>query len=339
MLFNYIIIISLIIVNCFIFYNLNYFSKILNVYDHPDDKRKTHKKITPLLGGPVLALNLLLISFINYTEYGSLIFLDNIFINSKSFYIFYTSLILIFITGYYDDKFNVSANKKLIIIGAILFSLILLDEHAVIKKLHISSLNEIIYMEQFGILFSVMCILLFINALNMIDGINMLASIYVCIIFIFFIFNNVLTYFFIFLLIPLVFIIVSNYFNKLFLGDSGTYLLGFIISYTFVKSYNISETFIPEEIVTVMIIPGLDLLRLSIERLSRNKHPFKADRNHLHHLLIDKFNSIISLIIMISMISIPILLGEIISFNFGIFSALVIYSLVLFTLKYQKLWN
>lgn len=41
-----------------------------------------------------------------------------------------------------------------------------------------------------------------------------------------------------------------------------------------------------------MIIPGFELLRLAIYRMIKKKHPFKADRNHIHHLLLKKNNYI-----------------------------------------------
>ena len=41
-----------------------------------------------------------------------------------------------------------------------------------------------------------------------------------------------------------------------------------------------------------MIIPGIDLIRLFITRILKVSHPFKPDRNHLHHILLRKYNLI-----------------------------------------------
>ena len=71
----------------------------------------------------------------------------------------------------------------------------------------------------------------------------------------------------------------------MFLGDSGTYTLAFIISYIIIKSHNIEEIY-PEEIFIILSLPGLDMLRLFILRIFKGKNPFHSDRNHIHHLIL-----------------------------------------------------
>ena len=76
---------------------------------------------------------------------------------------------------------------------------------------------------------TVLCFLLFINALNMFDGINYQVgffSIYICI---FFIINNYFTIFFIIILISLLSFLILNSQNRAFLGDNGSYLLAFYL--------------------------------------------------------------------------------------------------------------
>jgi UDP-GlcNAc:undecaprenyl-phosphate GlcNAc-1-phosphate transferase len=81
-----------------------------------------------------------------------------------------------------------------------------------------------------------------------------------------------------------------NFKDKIFLGDSGTILLGFLISYFFIKSYNMGSTITSDEIFLIMMIPGFELLRLAIQRLKNKRHPFSADNNHIHHLFLTRLS-------------------------------------------------
>ena len=58
------LLLTLVIINLTFFFNLNYFAKKLNLFDHPDNNRKIHNKLIPLLGGPILFFNIT--NFCNY---------------------------------------------------------------------------------------------------------------------------------------------------------------------------------------------------------------------------------------------------------------------------------
>ena len=83
-----------------------------------------------------------------------------------------------------------------------------------------------------------------------------------------------------------------NYKEKTFLGDSGTYLISYIISIFFIKYYNSDKLFLCDEIFMLMILPGLELIRLFIIRIYGRKNPLMPDRNHIHHLISSKFKNI-----------------------------------------------
>ena len=142
----------------------------------------------------------------------------------------------------------------------------------------------------FSLFFSTLCILLFINALNMFDGVNIQASFYCLMLFLFFLakdFDFILS---LTLIISLFFFIILNIRKKSFLGDGGIYLLAYLISYIIILNYNLKNNIKIEEIFILMLIPGLDMFRLFILRLYHNRSPFDPDRNHIHHILIKKFN-------------------------------------------------
>ena len=94
---------------------------------------------------------------------------------------------------------------------------------------------------------------------------------------------------FLIILISIIFFL-SKLFSKSFMGDGGTYALGFLIGVFAIKLYNFNYFQTVDEIVLLMIIPGIDLMRLFCQRIIKHKRsPFSADRKHLHHLLSDKF--------------------------------------------------
>ena len=59
----------------------------------------------------------------------------------------------------------------------------------------------------------------------------------------------------------------------------------------------------------MMMVPGLDLIRLFFERIKKGKHPFSSDARHFHHLLLKKYNKNKTLLISLSLIIIPNILG------------------------------
>jgi UDP-GlcNAc:undecaprenyl-phosphate GlcNAc-1-phosphate transferase len=110
-------------------------------------------------------------------------------------------------------------------------------------------------------------------------------------------------------LISAIFLLYSNFKNDLFLGDSGVYLLGFIISFFYIKFYQVNYIKNVEVIFLYMLVPGVDMIRLFILRLYNKKNPFEADFNHLHHILLKKYDYQLTLIISILLVTVPILLS------------------------------
>ena len=117
------------------------------------------------------------------------------------------------------------------------------------------------------------------------------------------IFNNYYSLFLYIIIIPLVFFIYLNYLGKSFLGDGGTYLISFLLGAIFIKFYNYASVSV-DTIVLLMIIPGIDMFRLFFIRIYNGRSPFSADRNHIHHILVDrlKYNNSIILLNLINLI-------------------------------------
>ena len=265
---------------------LNYIKTYYNLYDFPDFKRKIHRQKVPLLGGFLILLNLLVILILNI--FNENILNKNFFLISYSYLLMYLTLILFFILGFVDDKYKVNANNKLILSIAFIFILIYFDQTLILNVLEFSFTEFKLFLGIYSIPFTILCFVLFINAFNMIDGINGQAMSYALFIILLFIQKNILTDFFILLSISFFIYLILNFLNKTYLGDSGALLVSFLISYIFVKNNNsvIIHKFYSDEIFLIMLVPGFELVRVAITRIIKKKHPFSADNLHLHHILI-----------------------------------------------------
>ncbi len=307
-------------------------AEILTLYDNPDNNRKTHKNKVALTGGIIIFANILIIII-----YLSLNFDDlktfSVFESKKDFIIFSFSTILFFLIGFFDDKYNISANFKFLIMLGILIPTVLLSDNLIIQEVQFSFSDKILKLPfHIAVFWTALCFLLFLNALNMFDGINYQVGIYSIYICIFFILNNFFTIFFILILISLLFFLYLNHFNKAFLGDSGSILLAFLFSYFFIKFYNQINQIKTDQIVLFMLIPGLDLMRLFITRIYKGKLPFSPDRNHLHHILQSKNNLIITNLKTFLLIAIPSAFG----FVFGFTYFLIIIQCIIYFLLIKK---
>lgn len=302
-IFVFIILIS---ITAFVYIKLSCFRIFKFILDNPDKKRKFHKKPTPLIGGIIIFSNIILY---------------NLFIEENVQLEFIILVSLFFILGFLDDIFNINAFLKLLV-SILILSIFINDfqlDQVYFYDIGIVNLNN-----SFSIFFSILCILLFINSTNMIDGIDGLSLSYFIIFCIFLILNNQTgnNEFLIFLLINFLIIIILNLNKKLFLGDSGIYLICIIFAELIISNHKIEITnedvynaFYSENIFLLMLYPGLDMLRLFVSRSFKSKSPFSSDRNHFHHLLLNKFNNINTLTIYSFLLVLPVLMSSIININ------------------------
>ena len=121
--------------------------------------------------------------------------------------------------------------------------------------------------------FTILSILLLVNAINLSDGINSLAMI-IIIYFSLYLYFNTLDqnkYLIINLIISLTILSYLNFKGNFFLGNSGSYQLGMLISLSIISSYNskLDQGIMTnsEELFIILILPGLDMFRIFIERL------------------------------------------------------------------------
>ena len=292
----------LVILNLFFLYLFENLSKQIALFDKPDGIRKLHKKKIACIGGFIIFINLLgIILYLNFLNYSGL----NFFLNINEFNLFFFYSFIFFTIGYLDDKYNLNPNIKLILFIIVIYFFLFTFPNWIIKSLNFSFYKNSINILEISYVFTILAFLLFINSFNMFDGINLQSVSYSIFILIIFYIKSNLDLFYLFLIFPLLIFFYLNYKNKCFLGDNGTLLLSFVFSFLFVDFHNNKKLLFADEIFLIMLIPGLDMLRLFISRVMKGLNPFYPDRNHIHHLLIKKFGNNISLIILFSLILLP----------------------------------
>ena len=312
----------------------NKIAKIININDFPDNNRKLHKEIVPLIGGVIVFLNITLLFLIQIFLNDKLILLNENIFTYREIYSFFITSFLLFILGIYDDKYNISPNQKLLLLSFIVYLSLTIDPSLVLVEMRLSFYGEIILFKNADMIITIICFLLFMNAYNMMDGIDLLAGLYAIIIFSYFIVNGIFFLTSIFMLFSLITFSYLNFNQKTFLGDSGTILVSYVISYIFVKYYNNETILYADSIIIIMLIPGLDLLRLAIERLVNRRNPFKPDRSHFHHLMQSIIkNRIICVSFIILVCIIPFLISIISTNLLAILISSIFYVFLVYLLK------
>ncbi|NER09902.1 UDP-N-acetylmuramyl pentapeptide phosphotransferase/UDP-N-acetylglucosamine-1-phosphate transferase [Muriicola jejuensis] len=259
--------------------------------DDPN-QRSSHTQKTPTLGG---------IAFF-YTLIFALFFIHGRDTFDEAIYLI-PGLTILFIVGLKDDLVVLSPGSKLIA-QFIAVSFVLINDSFTIHSLNgFLNINEIPYYLYFAI--GTFMMLTIINSYNLIDGIDGLASVVGIVIMIIYttIFYLTKEYFFALISITMNaclmaffgFNISSN--RKIFMGDTGSLLVGFIISiltikFLSLKPYVYSELpFLLENApliaIAILIVPLFDTARVFTIRIANKRGPFSPDRNHVHHVLID----------------------------------------------------
>lgn len=321
----------LIILNFILFFSFTKITKIIKIYDNPDGKLKVHSKQMPLLGGVFIFFNLILICFFQLISFDEFLMLKRFyFLKSElvSVFIFIASF---FILGLYDDRFKVNPYVKLlfIVLSSIIF--LLLNKNLIVENFSLSFYSNRIFLNNFSFFFTIFCILILVNALNFYDGINGQSGIFYIFVFSFLYHASNFNDFYLNLILILSFVLILNIKNKLFFGDSGIYLISSVLIISLIYEYNFTNNIVyADEIFLLLLLPGIDLVRLTFQRIISKKNIFYGDRNHLHHLLLKRGSLIMTNIIIFSLSAFPILVFSYIKLNFYII--LVIFFILYFSL-------
>ena len=278
----------------------------LNLLDIPD-KRKMHLKPTAYTGG-------LSLSFI----YIFAIFLFNF--SDQKLDLIFSIAFLIGVVGFIDDKYSLNVGGKLSLQVIPIIYLILLENF---------NLNQIGYynyfkleLNSFSVPFTLLSVIFLINAFNYFDGLDgtlSFVSISVLGILFFLISNEDIQLFLITILIPILIFLCFNFsilkLPKLFFGDSGSLLLGFIISFTVIYLAN-QKIVHPILLAFSISIFVYEFLSINLIRIINKKKIFGAGVDHLHHILLKKNKSLLLTNFLISTMNIIFFIFGYLSFKF-----------------------
>ena len=201
------------------------------------------------------------------------------------------SILSIFLLGLFSDIGFFSSAKLRFLIQSIIIFLFLSNSNTLLTSVRIDFFDLILENYFISLFFTFFCLMILINGTNFIDGLNGLVLTYYLII-TFIIFNlklfehsflNNLNI--ILIIIIFIYLILFNIFNKLYIGDSGSYLIGFLFGYFFLQIYESNQLLSPYFVALLLWYPAFEILFSIIRKIKFKKSPFKPDNKHFHHLL------------------------------------------------------
>jgi len=304
----------------------------LQLVDKPN-KRKAHKGQVPLVGGLAICFSViatLLVVTPSWSEFFGI-----------SFMLIAAGILLVI--GVIDDKSDLRASLKLTIQIALAY-------YAYSNGIRIETffgilgINEIPVLVQYFI--TLIVITGVVNAFNLMDGIDGLAAGLAFVAFILFGWmayitgETMLLYLFLTLIGALIGFMRYNFSSrvKVFMGDAGSLFIGFIMVLSAISllqaAYGTSDIQLVLPIVVgVLALPVLDSLRVYRRRAKNGYSPFRADRTHFHHLVLQlgiKHRSATLLIIIVSglLITLSIAIGTLASFTLMIISLMTTFIVI-----------
>jgi UDP-N-acetylmuramyl pentapeptide phosphotransferase/UDP-N-acetylglucosamine-1-phosphate transferase len=235
--------------------------------------------------------NLVPISGGFFLLFSNMILQKNFFVDLYNYFYF-----CIFCIGIYAD-FSKNFKPILRILTQILIIGILLNIfNILIKDVKISIFNSFLNIDFLALIFTVFCVLVFVNGANLIDGVNLSAIGYFLFILIIIYILSANNNFYVdkeFIKIQislLIIILIFNFFNRSYLGDSGIYLLALIVSVVLIKFINHNNSISPYFAVLLLWYPCFENLFSIIRRLLNRKATSEPDNKHLHHLIYSFLN-------------------------------------------------
>lgn len=266
-------------------------SRRKNLMDEPG-QRSSHERKIPNLGGIALFLAI---------SVSTSIFAYQLFDLYK---FLFASLVILLYIGVMDDIVVLRAYKKLIAQVIVITMLVIGSDVRIRSLFGVFGVHEVNYF--LSVIFSIITFIILINAYNLIDGIDGLAGSYGIICFALFgisyfrlgEYNYPLVIFsttIIGAILGFLYYNLSDKSKKIFMGDTGSMLVGFLLAFTamcfldiFIAKKGIYYYLeaAPAIAVGILILPIVDTLNVIIIRLVEKRSPFEADKNHIHHKLL-----------------------------------------------------
>ena len=222
---------------------------------------------------------------------GIIILISYIFLFLENNIYFSIFAVLIFITGIFSDTKKITSPFLRIGLQILTLLITVIFLNVEIYNTRVIFLDELLNNRTFNQMFVIFCILILINGTNFIDGLNGLAlGYYIAITITIIFFTSEKNFFFDienckYFLTSLIILLIYNFFNKIFIGDSGAYLLGLIYGLNLINYYEINMNISPFFIIVLLWYPCFELLFSIIRKFNINKSPVNPDSRHFHQLL------------------------------------------------------
>ncbi|XOV92059.1 MAG: glycosyltransferase family 4 protein [Bacteroidota bacterium] len=261
-------------------------TRSVKLLDQPD-RRKVHIIGTPSMGGIAIFVGFMIAILIAAPA--------DVLISNRYFF---SAVGLIFFLGIRDDVSSLYAQHKLVVQ---IFAAALVVGFS---DFHLTGLYGLMGIHELPLgleyLLSIGAIVILTNSFNLIDGIDGLAASLATVILLFFSWVFFLTDAPVLAIVSLscigalfAFLIYNWYPSRIFMGDTGSMVLGFLISTLSLKVINLSDGLAINSffsinssvalVIACLIVPFYDTLRVFTIRFVNKKSPFAPDRNHIHH--------------------------------------------------------
>lgn len=268
------------------------------------DERKIHRSLVPRLGGiafkPVVFFSIALIIGINLLL-GQGQLLAEALGDARAFLFGFCAVMVLYLVGMADDLVGVRYSAKFVV--QILCAAMLVAGGVWLKDLHgVLGIHELSIW--FGAPLTVLVVVFITNAINLIDGIDGLASGLCGIAFLFYgicffmfdeFFYAMLCFATLGVLVPFFYYNVfgnPDKHKKIFMGDTGSLTIGIILSFVSIKltacvPVETAVRFNPMVLAFApLLVPCLDVVRVYLYRIRNGRNPFLPDKNHIHHKLL-----------------------------------------------------
>lgn len=313
-------------------------------------ERKVHKGIVPRLGGlsffPSYLLALSVLTAVNL-RLGWSPMIVSLSQFTTVIYFLISSILLLYLTGITDDLVGVKYRAKFIM--QILAALLLIA-----SGMYIDNFHGILWMHQlpdwFGYLFSAFVIVFVVNAINLIDGIDGLASglsmiglgFYGVVLF------NGAQYIYAMIAFAVVGTLLPFFYynvfgdakkqKKIFMGDTGSMTTGMVLVFCALcmmraKPATLETDYNPAIVsISPLIVPCFDVCRVYFHRVRRGRNPFLPDKAHIHHKLLalgmNQTNALLSILaVSLAFTGVNVLLSPYINPNLIILGDIIIWTI------------
>ena len=212
------------------------------------------------------------------------------YLNSFNF-IFVFFAFSIFFIGFLSDINKINSPRLRLILQILIIFGIVYFSSIMVFSTKIFLLDFLLENNIFQIIFTIFRILIIINGCNFVDGMNtsllgycIIISLALCYLDLKDVQISQLINFYN-LITVLLALFILNFFNKLYLGDSGSYLLGLLLSLSLIDTHQINNDMSPFFIICLLWYPAFENLFSILRKVQFSRSPVKPDTNHLHQLI------------------------------------------------------